>query len=145
MAWIISTLLVAIPIVLGFYQWREQQNDKRKYDLYIKKEQLYLNMQKNLWGFYNGSNDLKKQQAFIENVQAAWLYCPDEIILTCNEFIKSRNQQNLNNQIGLEIINKLILEMRKDLLANKYLDKTNLFLEDYLNVGVLQDSTNISK
>jgi len=143
MTWVISTLLVAIPIFLGFYQWKEEQIKKREYDLYTKKEQLYLSMQKNLWGFYNYTSNLKKQQDFIENVQAAWLYCPDEIILASNEFIKSRNQPNPNDKVGLEIINKLILEMRKDLLANKYLEKTKLSAEDYLNVGVNQDTSRI--
>ena len=134
----IPTLLIIMPIIIGLYQWRIEQINKRKFELYIKKEKLYLEMQQNLWGFYTNSADRVKVQKFLENVNSAWLYCPDNIIEICNGIIDNRrSQNNKNNNIDVtEIANKLIAEMRKDMLCNKYIKKTSLTKNDIRNVNV---------
>ena len=133
-SWIISTLIVVMPIVIGFYQWKIEQRNKRNYDLYIKKEELYVNLLNNIQGFYNGFIDSYKQEAFINNMQVAWLYCPDEVILACNEFLIAINNKSKN----IEVVNKLILSMRKDLLNNNYIKKTTLTEVNFLNVSIQQ-------
>ena len=139
---LISNLLLVTGVFIGFYKWTEEQKEKRKYDLYIKKEQIYLSLQKNMWGFYDNSFDMKKQQNFVEDIQTAWLYCPDSIIFICNNFIKSRiKNSNISKEEAEKIISKLMLEMRKDLLSNKYLEETNLSTSDYLNVYPIQDTS----
>lgn len=137
MNWI-PTLLLAIPIIIGLYQWHTEQANKRRFELYIKKEKLYLEMQQNLWGFYGNSSDRNKRQKFIENVQVAWLYCPDSFITICNEFIDNGHvQQNQigNDEVRLKIVNRLLAEMRKDLLSNKYVANTVLTSDDIRNVN----------
>jgi hypothetical protein len=137
MNWI-PTFLLAIPIIIGLYQWHTEQANKRRFELYIKKEKLYLEMQQNLWGFYGNSSDRNKRQKFIENVQVAWLYCPDSFITICNEFIDNGHvQQNQigNDEVRLKIVNRLLAEMRKDLLSNKYVANTVLTSDDIRNVN----------
>ena len=92
----------------------------------------YVNLINNIQGFYNGFIDTNKQEAFINNMQIAWLYCPDEVILACNEFLIAINNKSKN----IEVVNKLILSMRKDLLNNNYIKKTSLTEVNLLNVSI---------
>ena len=114
-----------IGIFGSSFVWAYNEWQKRNTKLVSEKEARYRILIKYIRSFGNESQDVKKANDFIIELQLCWMYCPDYVIYKGNIFIaciKKNNQSETDNAKG-----EFVLEMRKDLIRSSKLFKLNPF------------------
>ena len=124
---IVVALITAIlgPWIIEAYKWRTEP--KRR--ILHESEVTYFGMLENVSGFFSPS-DPNKLEEFNEHYRTAWLYVPDQVIMSINEFYKKYVTIQEKDEIE-EAMSKMILEMRRDFYRN-----TDLKSEDFLSITV---------
>jgi hypothetical protein len=124
---IVVALITAIlgPWIIEYYKWRNEP--KRR--ILHEGEVRYFGMLKNASGFFDPS-DPNKLEEFYEHYRTAWLYVPDQVIKSINEFyetyigIQEKDEKK-------EAMSKMIWEMRRAFYGN-----TDLKPADFLFIIV---------
>lgn len=99
---------------------------------FIRKEERYKNLLEALDGFTTkDKNSPELRDKFLKELELAWLYCPDEIIISVNTFLKELKRNELTQDDIRLAIKNIIVSIRKDLLSRKVVKKTKLKAEDY--------------
>lgn len=89
-------------------------------------------MLKNLTGFYEETLDMKKMETFYEHYRVAWLYAPDEVIKSINDFLIAMGDAPKTTETEAEkVTRKMIFEMRRS-----FKGKTKLKPKDFLFIAV---------
>jgi len=123
---------VFVTLTIAVITWSLNEWSKRKNDEYKQRETTYLELLKNLSGFYSHSIDedesiaIKARQEVINQLGLCWLYASDEVINKAAIFldaVKSSSDEQ-ENSIAL---GSLILAIRKDLIGKTEL-KPELFI-----------------
>lgn len=71
----------AIPLLGAIVAWFTNEWRKRITDQYLRKEANYKELLKSLRGFYIGAANAQELKAeFLNQLNVAWLYCPDDVI-----------------------------------------------------------------
>jgi hypothetical protein len=123
---------IFIPAISGIIAWRWNETSKRLHEEFIRKEERYKNLLQALEGF-TGKNKTNPElrDKFLKEIELAWLYCPDEIIISINNLLSEfKRDESTQDDYRLAIKN-IILSMRKDLLSRKVVKKTKLNAKDY--------------
>jgi hypothetical protein len=103
-----------IGIIGSSFAWTYNERQKRIEKLVSEKEKRYRKLIKYIRSFGHGSEDEKKANEFILELQQCWMYCPDIVIEKGNIFIES---MRANNQNKTDLAKgEFVLEMRKDLM-----------------------------
>jgi len=132
-------LKIALPLLAGILAWLANEERKRKWEEYKRKEERYIPLLRSLKGFYANA-DLTSDQArklkdeFLNQLNLCWLYCPDEVIRKGYSFLQtvfmgeSRTDEEKQKALG-----DFILSLRKDLFACRFwlLRRTSLSVEDF--------------
>ena len=127
----VGILISVLGSTLGsVYMWKKEKEKERINKEYEKKEERYISLVKSIKGFYNGTHDQQKIDQFLDEFYLSWLYCPDNVIKKGKEFLIKLENSNDEKEIENALAD-FILEMRKDLINRKKVDKTNLTTEDY--------------
>jgi len=82
-----------------------------------RKESQYKTFLENLVGFFEGWEDARKKEKFMEDLYThAPLYASDEVIRLANQFLRSFNDKDLSHGGKSDVYyRKLVLAIRKDL------------------------------
>jgi hypothetical protein len=132
-------LLVVLPILTAIlssfltyiFSTREKKLDTvRKF-----KEEKYTNLILLLQSFMYSTVSSNGKKKFFEENYKSWLYCSDNVTRAINDFVNFfSGKPGLINDTkdGHELIGKIILEMRKDLLG-----KTKLNISDFKYIDVV--------
>lgn len=94
-------------------------------------EVRYFNMLTNLTGFYAGTLDKKQIETFYEHYRVAWLYAPDEVIKSINNFLIAVGGAPTTETGAEKATRKMIFEMRR-----AFKGKTKLKPEEFLFITV---------
>ncbi len=140
-------MLGVLPTILTAQvgEWNKLEYEKKKRDedrkssLYQRREEVYNNLIDSITSFNTLSQDSQKQKLFLNTYQKAWLYCPDEIVRSIGEFmdaISVANGSAVNHEKGIEMIQKIHLLIRKDLISLEEISETGLEWKDFKNLGV---------
>jgi hypothetical protein len=122
------------PIVIELLKLRTEPKRKERQESEIR----YYNMLQNLTGFM-GIGDKKQIDTFYEHYRIAWLYAPDEVIKSVNNFLISvGGAQPSPSKSDIES-RKMIFEMRR-----AFKGKTSLKPEDFLIIIVPERTPAIS-
>jgi len=126
---------IFIPAIAGIIAWRWNEKSKRLHEEFIRKEERYRNLLQALEGFTpTNKNKQELREKFLKELKLAWLYCPDEVIISVNTFIKKMNEENsTQNDLSLAI-KEIIFSIRKDLLSRKVIKNTKLKSTDYQHI-----------
>jgi hypothetical protein len=122
-------LKFVIPLIGAILAWFINEWRKRSLEEYQRKEERYRQLILALKGFYEGQQDSKLKQEFIDQFNLCWLYCPDEVIKKGYVFLNSfitENKIDKHTALG-----EFIAEIRRDLILRHVARKTNLTGKDY--------------
>ena len=102
----------------GILSWLYNEIQKRRIKLLTEKEKRYENLIRLIRSLGETDDNIVKGNEFIVEFQLCWMYCPDNIITSGNQFLDSMNREKV--EMDQNNINKLkgefILELRKDLM-----------------------------
>jgi Pyruvate/2-oxoacid:ferredoxin oxidoreductase delta subunit len=90
-----SFLSIFIPLVTAIIVWYANERSKRRWEQYVRKEENYKQLVRTLRGFYVTSLDSTLRNAFVEQVNLCWLYCPDEVIQKAYAFLSTVHTSEL--------------------------------------------------
>ena len=122
---------LVVTFAIAVITWSLNEWSKRGYDEYKRRENTYLELMRNLRGFYEKAilEDERAAQIARENaikqLGLCWLYASDEVVLMAGSFLDAvkieKDQEKLQTALG-----KPILAIRKDLVG-----KTVIKPEDF--------------
>ncbi len=69
-----------LPLVGGILAWFVNEGRRRSWEESQRKEEHYKLLLRTLQGFYVATQDRALKEAFLEQVNLCWLYCPDGVI-----------------------------------------------------------------
>src|SRR4029077_1955972 len=102
-------------------EWR-----KRVADEYQRKEANYKELLRSLRGFYIGAPNAESMKAeFLNQLNASWLYCPDEVIKKGYAFLDTVHAKQVNSDEEKETaMGAFVAALRADLLSRKLVRRT---------------------
>ena len=129
---------LATPLIAATVAWFANEHAKRKWAQHERREQKYIALIRAADSFYeSASNPIKGREAFLVEVRAAWLYCPDEVIRSINKVLESvRVDSGTTNAEKEKLMGELMLQLRKDQLKPKLIRSTKLKTGDFKHFRV---------
>jgi len=131
-------IITAIVAAAGGYFVREfDKRKEREAEEYRRKEERYVNFINCLRGFTVSAQDKKLKEMFLNELNLAWLYCPDDVIKRANDFLfRVHTDRSLDDRLPTDeekekVIAELLLAVRKDLLSRKLVRQTTLKASDF--------------
>jgi hypothetical protein len=131
-----SAIVIIITEIIKYKTNLKILEQTKKDELLNKRIGHYTDLLNNIEGFYIPENEVLKGE-FFKNFRVAWLYSDDNVIQAINNFLESVNKDNgtTTQEKRIELFKKIQFEMRKDIIALKPLEYTNLTAKDVSNVG----------
>ena len=129
---LIPVIGVILTLIGGFVTWYLNEQSKRSYEEYKRKEERYAALIRSLRGFYVDSFSKELRDEFLNQLNLCWMYCPDEVIHKAYKFLvmvhtgKKYSEGEKEKAVG-----EFILAIRRDLINRKPLSKTELKPEDF--------------
>jgi len=135
-------IVTAIVAAVGGYFVREfDKRKEREIEEYRRKEERYVNLIKCLRGFTVGAQDTKLKEMFLQELNLAWLYCPDDVIkkayylLELGHTDRSLDERLPTDEEKEKAVGDLFLALRKDLFSRKLVKETALKATDFKLYG----------
>ena len=134
-----TILLIIIPvltaIISSYLTYYFAMKSKRTEAILKFKEEKYSNLLVLLQGFVGRTASGKTKREFLEEQYKSWLYCSDGVVQAINAMVQlviAYQGGEPDHVKGKEVVGKIVLEMRKDLLK-----KTNLSTDDFVYIDVI--------
>jgi len=129
---LISVIGAVVVLITAIVTWYLNEKGKRIYEEYKRKEIKYSELIKCLRGFYISSFDKDLRNAFLNQLNLCWMYCPDDVIQKAYNFLNMvHTDQKHSDEEKEKAVGELILAIRIDLINRKPLKKTTLKPEDF--------------
>ena len=127
----------AVPLLGAIIAWFTNEWRKRIADQYQRKEANYKELFKSLRGFYVGAANAEALKAdFLNQLNAAWLYCPDEVIKKGYAFLDTVHAKAAHTDDEKEAaMGAFVMTIRKDLLSRKLVRTTSLKASDFKHLN----------
>jgi hypothetical protein len=120
-----------LPLAAGVVAWLVNENQRRRWEEYRRKEERYRELLKALQGFY-ATHDTARKQVFLEELSLCWLYCPDEVIGKAYAFLDTvKTGVRATDQEKEAAAGAFVAAVRRDLLGKRLVSKTNLQGSDF--------------
>jgi len=128
----------ALPLLGAVIAWFANEWRKRISDQYQRKEANYKELLRSLRGFYVGASDADElKREFLNQLNIAWLYCPDDVIKKGYIFLDTVHAQNVSPDAEKEVaLGTFVAAIRCDLLSRKLVRKAKLSPADFRHLGV---------
>ena len=114
-----DALKICVPVAVAAIGLIGNEYFKRRWEKYKRKEEQYLGMLQSLKGFAVGANPDKARQdktEFIQQLNVAFLYCPDSVIKAAYDFLDCVSVgAKMSESRTREALNGFVSEVRKDL------------------------------
>lgn len=109
-------LKVFLPLAGGVVAWLANEHRKRVWEEYKRKEKKYVALLSALKGFYTSADaETGKQlkQRFLDELDACWLYCPDNVIRKGYAFLSTvHTKQKRSDQEKERALGEFVLAIR---------------------------------
>jgi hypothetical protein len=127
----------AAPLLGAVVAWFVNEWHKRLADQYQRKEANYKELIKALRGFYVGANNAEALKLeFLNQLNAAWLYCPDDIIKKGYSFLDTVHAKAVHSDEAKEAaMGSFVVALRNDLLSRKLVSSTSLKATDFKHLN----------
>jgi hypothetical protein len=126
--------------VIAAWTWNKNEESKRIFEEYKRREKMYSGLINSLRGFYikpeTNTANFDEIEEFIKQLNLCWMYCPDDVITSAYSFIDSvhTEQGTTTDKAKEEAYGKVILSIRKDLIDRKIMKKTNFKPNDFRHI-----------
>lgn len=130
-------LKVFLPLAGGVVAWLANEHRKRVWEEYKRKEEKYVALLSALKGFYisaNAETGKQHKQRFLDELDACWLYCPDNVIRKGYAFLSSvHTGQKQSHEEKERALGEFVLAIRHDLFGKRFfvMKRTDLKPEDF--------------
>ena len=124
-----------LPLIGAVIAWFMNERRRRAWEEYLRKEERYRELLRNLSGFYAHSGSAEVRRQFIEEYKRCWLYCSDEVIRAANaamDVMKEGTTAPMDQR--WTILGEFVLAIRRDLLHRTFTRKTELRPEEYVHI-----------
>ena len=127
----------AVPLLGAVIAWFANEWHKRITDQYQRKEANYKELIKSLRGYYVGvANAEALRLEFLNQLNVAWLYCPDDIVKKGYAFLDTVHAKAIHTESEKEAaMGEFVVALRKDLLSRKLVQTTSLEGFDFKHLG----------
>ena len=134
----VEFLKFALPLLGAVIAWFANEWRKRVTDQYQRKEASYKELLRSLRGFYVGARSAEELRAeFVNQLNIAWLYCPDNVITKGYAFLDTVHTQKVSTDAEKELaLGAFVAAIRNDLLSRKLVRTTSLSATDFRHLGV---------
>jgi Pyruvate/2-oxoacid:ferredoxin oxidoreductase delta subunit len=123
---------IFLPLMGGVIAWYANERKKRQWEEYVRKEENYKVLIRSIKGFYADTHDQKIKEAFLEQLNLCWLYCPDNVITKAYDFLSTVQTGVISSHdVKEKALGDLIVTIRKDILSRNITKCTNLKAEDF--------------
>jgi hypothetical protein len=120
-------LAVLLPLLAAVVAWYVNERSKRAWEEYVRKERNYTALLEALKGFYSASASKDARDAFIQQVNLCWLYCPDQVIQRAYGFLDAVHEQSALSAADRErALGEFVSEIRHDMLTRRIIKRTCL-------------------
>lgn len=128
----IDFLKFALPAAGAVWAWLSNERRRRVWRDYQRKEQRYRQLMRSLRGFYVADADRSKKQAFLDQVNLCWLYCPDDVIRKLYAFLDTVSAAGRKEDREKELaLAEVIAAIRGDLIYRRPVRRTSLTAADF--------------
>ena len=118
---------ITVPLIAAVIAWLGNERRKRALEEYIRKEEHYKKLLASLRGFYTSTQDRDVKQAFLEQLNQCWLYCPDKVIEAAYAFLGTVAVGAQSDDAAKErACGTLVVAIRKDLLSRRVVKRSRL-------------------
>ncbi len=133
----VDFLKFALPLLGAVVAWFVNEWRKQIADQYQRKEANYKELLRSLRGFYVSSNNPDElRREFLNQLNIAWLYCPDDVIKKGYAFLDTVNALNTSTDTDRELaLGAFVAAIRRDILSRKLVRKTKLSLTDFRHLA----------
>ena len=115
----IATIITASGAVIAAswaaISWTLNLREKRRVDEYVRKEQVYRDIVKELQSLYRSDNPHEKEK-FIEQTRVTWIYCPDAVVRELNASLDALIEIPAPPNPQKVALGRAVAAMRKDLM-----------------------------
>lgn len=127
----------AVPLFGAILAWFANEWRKRLTDQYQRKEANYKELIKSLRGFYVGAANAQELKAeFLNQLNIAWLYCPDDVIKKGYAFLDTVHAKQIRTDAEKEAaMGAFVAAVRMDLLSRKLVQRTSLKAADFKHLN----------
>lgn len=128
----------SVPLLGAVVAWFANEWRKRIADQYQRKVESYKQLLRSLRGFYVGAADAEELKAeFLNQMNIAWLYCPDHVIKKGYEFLDTVHGDEAGAEEEKEqALGAFVVAIRKDLLSRSLVRSTQLSERDFRHLGI---------
>ena len=113
----------ALSVALVVITWFLNENSKRQWERYKRKEDRYVALLKCVKGFYVDTDPTaakSMKEEFINQLNLCWLYCPDATIQKGYKFLDHvRTGVKKTDQEKEMALGDFVLQLRMDLISDK--------------------------
>jgi hypothetical protein len=124
-------LVVFITAAGGLVTWSFNSARERAQQDYQRREARYSNLVSSLRGFYTDGSPEEKAH-FLNELALCWLYCSDTVIRNGYAFLATvHTGAKASNEEKNSALGRLVLSIRKDLLARVPVERTDLQPDEF--------------
>ena len=126
-----------MPLLGAVTAWFANEWRKRIADQYQRKEANYKELIKSLRGFYVGAANAEALKVeFLNQLNAAWLYCPDDVIKKGYTFLDTVHAKAIRTDSEKEAaMGEFVTALRNDLLSRKLVRTTSLEASNFKHLN----------
>ena len=122
-----------VPLIGAVIAWYLNERRRRAWEEYLRKEERYRELLRNLSGFYSHASNSDARGQFLEEYRRCWLYCSDEVVRAANSAIEVMVEgTTIPMEQRLQRIGELVVAIRRDLLRRTLTRRTSLTASDYV-------------
>lgn len=131
---VIAALLAVLAAAVT-YACTEQA--KLNADSYQRREERYQQLTASVTAFYITSTDLTKRRQFLAELDRCWLYCSDDVLRACYQFVDSIKEGNkASDEDRRLLLGAFVVAMRKDLVSHKRVKQSSMKPDEYQSLYV---------
>ncbi len=135
--WVVPIVAAIVAAVSAYFIRGFDKRKEREAEEYRRKEEHYAKLILCLRGLIVRSQDTKLREDFLNKLNLAWLYCPDDVINKINRLVdvipadgslkgEAHSEGEIKTAFG-----ELFLAIRKDLISRKLIKKAELKGSDF--------------
>ena len=127
-----------VPLGGAVVAWFTNEWRKRVADQYHRKEANYQELLRSLRGFYAEHTDARVLKLeFLNQLNIAWLYCPDHIIRKGYAFLETVSSSQAHTAGQQEkAMGEFVAVIRQDILSRKLVRRSSLSAADFKHLDV---------
>uniref|UniRef100_UPI003CFF8633 hypothetical protein n=1 Tax=Alcaligenes faecalis TaxID=511 RepID=UPI003CFF8633 len=127
----------AVPLAGAVVAWFVNEWRKRVADQYQRKETSYKELLRSLKGFYVGTtNTAQLRGEFLNQLNTAWLYCPDEVIRKGYAFPGTvHSAQAYSDEQKEKAMGEFVVAIQQDILSRKLVSHSSLTAADFKHLN----------